>query len=1701
MSLSISKVNSLPTNVASLSPGSRCILPNGKEYILNNSKQWIPLHMLALEMKADLTTENLNSVTSYGIYLQNQNVNATVERNYPSPGSAGILKVFTNGNDVYQEFQVLSGQVNENKTYTRGLYGGVWSSWLVPNFVNFTQAEWNTVKTNSHTHSNKANLDSINQDLNRSSSVIFDKLFVNNSLIFGANAFKFYNSTYESSNPLTIGNAFSTNLPQVVFTGGLVASDNYASDGQYLPLNGIYSKGVIKTENNLSSEEWKQAHDWGNHATAGYLNLTQADAKYVKLNNNGEIQTIDSGELIITDTFNQNTSYFAPGSTFSTVAYNELSVNRFGFHSRYINGSSAKTFIGLSEYNMFTETTTETKFIEYDSVTNKLTFASHNPIYFEPLNLGTTGAAKTLTLDSAGKLGYINGTPLMSFTETDPTVPSHVKAITQTNLNSWNSVAQNYLGYVDDRIISPNDLGTKKIQFGFTSFTNNNTGPWADFIHFGGYQDAGGGNQNLIVFNKTNFGIRQYQGTFQSGTSYNNYVDYWHSGNFNPNNYITKSGLNIATSWSLVHNTYQQSKFEFYGWYPSLSWDNSKAYMSDEGIFYIDNAGISQTSSNTFNVFSAQSIFSNNLIFNVGRLFNPVTPTKTIGALHLTASTSTNNYASSITFSGQPNTWEAQAGIYVQGSGAYGTKMYFATTNSYADGPKIGMILDSNGNVGIGTTSPSEKLEVNGNVRISNSLYGGSYSSTPGTSFSSYNLTSQIDSYGSFGFYSKSDIDSDGFGYVNMSADPEDGIILMSSNLASDNYSQIHINPYSLYITNRNSSVTFKTLTATSSINSLTISSNGKVGIGLNGATESLEVNGYVKATGFKTPTGSPSQFLKADGSVDSNTYALATGTNATGNWGISITGNASTATKLQTARTLTIGATGKTFDGSANVAWSLGEIGAMSTNHVANSISSTNINNWNAAHGWGNHSGLYLPLDINRPTLDLNTLRTSCIKGGGGSITNPPPGSYTYSPFMVLQSSTDRFVQLWFDSYGGNSIHYRAGSSTTWDSWKILWHSGNFDPATKSDTNHTHTFASLTSKPTTIAGYGITDAVNRTEYKNFGEIQFGTGADWTTTDFINYLTSIGFFNQSHSIARGVWSYAGNSNIVDAFGGIELAGTIVESFSNATHKTIRITCPTTSTTPSAGRVFVYNDQNNGTYSPGWREEITTNSPSVSNWNTAFGWNNHATQGYLKSSDLSNYVTTNTNQTITGHKEFQAASNTYYQTSLQVKGNGTTILPGIGFHQPGIIANQLNMSNDGWFQFVNGSNTGYANLRVKNIDSNGMLTFGNNEGGVYGVMGDNDSYRIWGRSTSSNQGYLEISTADDGNEPIIVSQYTGQFINKIRQAVLLDESGNTSFPGTVTATGFKTPDGSPTKFLMADGSVNSNTYAKVDGTNATDNWSNTSSGLSLNPTLPGKTLNASGQNVSLKDATYGQISGIVQDSTNGPRANEWSNRLKTLHNNSQGYFTELAQSFTGVEGVWHRRNIAGNISSWKQLYDDSIWNAATLSYSGSTLTLTINGIQKTTTINAGSGVSFTGSGSDSGSLALRKSDGTLAYHTGIYNTGSSLYAAAFYETSLKKYKTNIEQFDKSGIELLNELDIVTFDKIDGPKNKIGIIADNSPKEFLSEKEDAVDLYNTIFIQAKAIQELSDTNDMLQARIGRLEEEIQNLRDLLILKLNK
>ena len=73
--------------------------------------------------------------------------------------------------------------------------------------------------------------------------------------------------------------------------------------------------------------------------------------------------------------------------------------------------------------------------------------------------------------------------------------------------------------------------------------------------------------------------------------------------------------------------------------------------------------------------------------------------------------------------------------------------------------------------------------------------------------------------------------------------------------------------------------------------------------------------------------------------------------------------------------------------------------------------------------------------------------------------------------------------------------------------------------------------------------------------------------------------------------------------------------------------------------------------------------------------------------------------------------------------------------------------------------------------------------------VRGNMADNDQFRILVGGTATNTGFAEIATADDGTEPIHVRQYTGVFTTLVRTATLLDGSGNTSFPGTVTGTTF------------------------------------------------------------------------------------------------------------------------------------------------------------------------------------------------------------------------------------------------------------------------------------------------------------------------
>jgi len=138
----------------------------------------------------------------------------------------------------------------------------------------------------------------------------------------------------------------------------------------------------------------------------------------------------------------------------------------------------------------------------------------------------------------------------------------------------------------------------------------------------------------------------------------------------------------------------------------------------------------------------------------------------------------------------------------------------------------------------------------------------------------------------------------------------------------------------------------------------------------------------------------------------------------------------------------------------------------------------------------------------------------------------------------------------------------------------------------------------------------------NAGNYATFSYITLNDSA--TTASFIAELTTEhAAFQDNYRAYKVGWSYAGNSNLDVGFESVELAGCLIECF-GGTYKHVRLTRPTTGT---GGRsIYVYNDQGS-TYSPGWRQIWTSDefsSTNVSNWNTAYGWGNHASAGYLTS---------------------------------------------------------------------------------------------------------------------------------------------------------------------------------------------------------------------------------------------------------------------------------------------------------------------------------------------------------------------------------------------------------------------------------------------------------------------------------------------------
>lgn len=85
-----------------------------------------------------------------------------------------------------------------------------------------------------------------------------------------------------------------------------------------------------------------------------------------------------------------------------------------------------------------------------------------------------------------------------------------------------------------------------------------------------------------------------------------------------------------------------------------------------------------------------------------------------------------------------------------------------------------------------------------------------------------------------------------------------------------------------------------------------------------------------------------------------------------------------------------------------------------------------------------------------------------------------------------------------------------------------------------------------------------------------------------------------------------------------------------------------------------------------------------------------------------------------------------------------------------------------------------------------VNSANTANIANIANSLYASCASNDYIGIKGGGSNDN-GYLEIYTGDNGNEPIYLRQYKDSSV-AIHSATLLDSNGNTSFPGTISSNG-------------------------------------------------------------------------------------------------------------------------------------------------------------------------------------------------------------------------------------------------------------------------------------------------------------------------
>jgi hypothetical protein len=102
----------------------------------------------------------------------------------------------------------------------------------------------------------------------------------------------------------------------------------------------------------------------------------------------------------------------------------------------------------------------------------------------------------------------------------------------------------------------------------------------------------------------------------------------------------------------------------------------------------------------------------------------------------------------------------------------------------------------------------------------------------------------------------------------------------------------------------------------------------------------------------------------------------------------------------------------------------------------------------------------------------------------------------------------------------------------------------------------------------------------------------------------------------------------------------------------------------------------------------------------------------------------------------------------------------------------------------------------------------------------------------------------------------------------------------------------------------------------------------------------------------------------------------------------------------------------------------------------------------------------------------KFDGSSLIVTGSLTISGSATAQSFFQNSSRTLKTNIQPFETSAINLLDNVNVVEFNYINDLENKhIGFIAEDTPIELSTTRQNVMDTNSSVGVLIKAVQELT------------------------------